>query len=420
MLERELLKACFTWHKAGMKTVRILLGGVPFGRNNAGDEAILECIVETLREVCPTAEIVVSTDRRDETGRRLGVETVPLFGFEAPFSRTHMREAIASADVFMWAGATGLSDYPEIPLAMLRTAHECGTKTVVWCVGMNDEFNPYMYKVLPGKRRFLLTLLSGLTFNRVDFIQRIEERDEIRVRTEITTQLNQADLVVLRDPETLTAVHVCGKVPDALVGADPAELLQPVEWEQVGLSRVARSLLESDGRKVGLCISAQRELVHQGELVGFLDRLLESGHKIIFLPMNHVTDAPLMEKLQGRMKHTENSVVIGGEHRPGEILAIAGRLDLVISSRLHLLILASLVRVPIIGISRGSKVDNFLLPFGHFSAGSVEACDFEHMQSELDRLIDSREEFEEISSTVHEMLLLRLDSAKTALKTLLK
>lgn len=419
MLERRLLKARFAGYKTGMKTVGILLGGVPFGRNNVGDEAILECIVDTVRELCPQAEIIVSTDRRSETEARLGVKTVPLFGFEAPYSPDEMRETIARADLFMWAGATGLSDYPEIPLAMLRVAHEVGTKTVVWGVGMSDEFNPHIYKVLPGKRQLLLSVLTRATFGKVDFIRRVEERDEIRVRTEIARQLNQADLVVLRDPETLTSVNRCGNVPDALVGADPAELLQAADWCDIRLTRQARAMLESDHRKIGLCISAQRKVVHQRELVEFLDRLAETDHRIVFLPMNHATDAPLMENLRDQMRYKEKSVVIGGIRSPGEILGIAGKLDLVISSRLHLLILASLVQVPIIGISRGSKVDNFLAPFGHVSAGCVEDCDFEHMQRELDRLIDHRAEFGDVSAAVHEMLLLRLQDAKKRLKALL-
>lgn len=29
---------------------RILVGGVPFGRDNVGDEAILECVVEIVSE----------------------------------------------------------------------------------------------------------------------------------------------------------------------------------------------------------------------------------------------------------------------------------------------------------------------------------------------------------------------------------
>ncbi|MBT8042552.1 MAG: polysaccharide pyruvyl transferase family protein, partial [Pontiella sp.] len=148
--------------------------------------------------------------------------------------------------------------------------------------------------------------------------------------------------------------------------------------------------------------------------------LAEQDYRIVFLPMNHATDALLMEGLRQRMRNQERSVVIGGHRTPREILAIAGRLDLVISSRLHLLILASVSHVPIIGISRGSKVENFLAPFGHISAGSVDQCDFDHMQSELDRLIESRAEFEEVSNAVHEMLLQRLEEAKAKLAEVLQ
>jgi polysaccharide pyruvyl transferase WcaK-like protein len=430
MLESGLLKAASAWHKTGRHdepaetvlraAVKILLGGVPFGRNNVGDEAILECIVGILRDTAPDARITVSTDQQSEARTRLGVETVPLFGFQIPYSRREMEACIRENDVFIWAGATGLSDYPEIPLAMLDIAHRAGTRTVVWGVGMNDELNPHLYRLQRGKKRALLKLAGALVLNRKNLVQAYERRMERRVKNEIVRQLNAADLVVLRDPETLAAVHACGDVPGAMVGADSAELLEAEPWENISVTREARQILESDLRKVGLCISAQRQLVHEDELIAFLDRLADRDHRIVFLPMNHATDAALMHRMRDRMQNKVHSVVIGGRRPPREILAIAGRLDLVISSRLHLLILASVQHVPIIGISRGTKVDNFLAPFGHASAGSVEECDFDHMQNELDRLIDSREEFQEVSSAVHEMLLQRLDEAKVRLKALLE
>ena len=399
--------------------LKILLGGVPFGRNNVGDEAIMECVVNMLKSLCPTAEICVSTDDPTATAAKLHVETIQLFGFAPPFSQTLMEERLALSDVFIWPGATGLSDYPEIPLSMLEIAHRAGTKTIVWGVGMNDELNPFKYRLLPGKRRTMLGLFSLLCFQKRDFIQRAEQQAEARARNQIVKQLNAADLVVLRDPETLTAVQGCGEVPQAIVGADPAEQLKASPWEQIELAAHARSLLESGERKVGLCISAQRQLVHQQELIEFLDRLAESQHKIIFLPMNPETDAALMKNLYAQMQHKDCAAVIEGRRESGEVLAIADRLDLVISSRLHLLILASSVHVPIIGISRGSKVDNFLAPFGQLSAGTVDACDFEHMQNELDRLIDCRDEFAEVSVAVREVLLARLESAKHHLAELL-
>ena len=186
------------------------------------------------------------------------------------------------------------------------------------------------------------------------------------------------------------------------------------------LPPAAAEILDSRHRKIGLCISAQRQLVHEQELIHFLDRLADQDYRIVFLPMNHVTDAPLMDSMRKRMRNRVRSVVIHGKRTPRDILAIAGRLDLVVSSRLHLLILASVLHVPIIGISRGSKVDNFLAPFGHISAGSVDECDFEHIQNEIDRLIDSRDEFKEVSSAVHELLLFRLKIARDRLADLLQ
>ncbi|MBN2162426.1 MAG: polysaccharide pyruvyl transferase family protein [Pontiellaceae bacterium] len=401
------------------RAVNILLGGVPFGRNNAGDEAILECIVGIFREICPQARLVVSTDDQAETAARLGVETVPLFGFSPPYSHQEMVRCIEDADLFVWAGATGLSDYPEIPLSMLKIAHRAGTRTVVWGVGMNRSLNPYLYRVLPGKRRMLLNFFSWLSFRRIDFVQREEARLVSRAKKKIVEGLRRCDLVVLRDPETLTAVHECGDVPNAVVGADSAELLLPAPWDTVMLTPEAAAILESRQRKIGLCISAQRQIVHEKELIEFLDRLADQDYRIIFLPMNHATDAPLMDSMRDRMKNRDHSVVIHGKRTPREILAIAGGLDLVISSRLHLLILASVLHVPIIGISRGSKVDNFLAPFGHTSAGSVDECDFDHIQNEVNRLIDSRDEFEEVSSAVRDMLLMRIHAAKQKLAELI-
>ena len=117
-----------------MTAPRILIGGVPFGCDNVGDEAILECIVGILRHDCPGARLTVSTNDGPATARKLGVETLELFGFSPPYSRTRMAEALRSHDAFVWGGATGLSDYPEIPLGMLRLAREAGRTTVLWGV----------------------------------------------------------------------------------------------------------------------------------------------------------------------------------------------------------------------------------------------------------------------------------------------
>ena len=61
--------------------MKILLGGVPLGCDNVGDEAIITCVVQLLREIVPEAELTVSTREEKKTARLLNVRTVPLYGF---------------------------------------------------------------------------------------------------------------------------------------------------------------------------------------------------------------------------------------------------------------------------------------------------------------------------------------------------
>ena len=91
-----------------------------------------------------------------------------------------MEERFSSADVFIWSGATGLSDYPEVPLGMLEIAQRAGTTTVVWGVGMNNELNPHMYRLLPGKRRAMLSLLGLASLRRIDYVRRHRRRVRLR------------------------------------------------------------------------------------------------------------------------------------------------------------------------------------------------------------------------------------------------
>jgi polysaccharide pyruvyl transferase WcaK-like protein len=395
--------------------MRILVGGVPFGRNNVGDEAILECVMRILRAECPGAEFSVSTDDGEATARKLGVRAVPLFGFQPPYSRDEMIRELQSHDAFVWAGATGLSDYPEIPVEMLRIAQAAGRKTVVWAVGMNDELNPAKYRVLPGKQRMLLTAVKGATLGGFDAIAWEERRRVARAKARIAAALGATNLVVVRDPESRTQLEQSGVTREVVVGADSALLLEANPAAQ--FNKEAAEVLRFAGQKIGFCVSAQREIRNKQELLSYFDRVVaENTRRILFIPMNPITDAALMEDLRKAMQHPDRAAVITGRREPDEILAAAAAVDLIISSRLHLIIFASIVHTPFIGISRGSKVDNFLAPYGLESVGSVEQCDFDRLCSETTRLLTDKAGFAARSRAVRASLLERLDKARSRLR----
>lgn len=397
--------------------IKVLLGAVPFGENNVGDEAILESVVGIVREVCPDADIRVSTSDRAGTARKFGVETVPLFGFDAPYSKYDLDQAVAGLDLFIWSGATGLSDYPENATAVVDTARRAGAKTVLWGCGMNDELNPAKYKTLPGRRQTLLRRITKLTGGSFDAISNWERHLETRARSCIRKTVSAADLVVTRDFPSREQLQRSGVEREILVGADSAIKMQSANFDQIALRASTRELLSRPTRKVGICISAQREVDNRYGLVRFLDQVVADGStEILFIPMNPLTDSKLMAELRGQMQYPERTGVMSGYFDPQEVTAIAARMDLVIASRLHLLILGSIAHVPMIGIARGSKVDNFLEPYGLKPAGSVDDCDFDALWTETQRLLNNKASFQERSAKVRTEQLARLSKAMEELR----
>jgi polysaccharide pyruvyl transferase WcaK-like protein len=135
--------------------------------------------------------------------------------------------------------------------------------------------------------------------------------------------------------------------------------------------------------------------------------------------MNPVTDAELMTKLRSAMARPERSIVLEGRYEPRDLLAVVSALDLAVSSRLHLLFFASIVDVPLIGISRGSKIDNFLHSLGLQPIGQVDDWDYDLLRTETNRLLTHKEEFVAVNQKVREELLSRLNAAKVHLKEVL-
>ena len=74
--------------------MRILLGGVPFGRGNIGDEAILNCVVGIFKRNFPDAGLAVATADADSVARNFKVETLPAFGFDPAYTMRDFRREL--------------------------------------------------------------------------------------------------------------------------------------------------------------------------------------------------------------------------------------------------------------------------------------------------------------------------------------
>ena len=362
----------------------ILLGGIPLGCDNIGDEAIVACVVRMLREDLPDAEFAVAT-ADPATADRLGVRVVPPFGF-AGVPADGFSDAVRAFDAYVWCGATGLSDYPHVALDLLERAQRAGVPTFVWGVGMDDEPNPVFFRA-HGRRRRLLSVLG--------LLGAYEGRLRARLGRRLRATLPRCRGVWGRDPESAAVLASFG-VPGVRVAADTA-ILQTAD-------RPVRHL-EDRPPALGLCISTQRRVADLEGVKRLVATVRGGGARVVGIPMNPKTDRALLEGL-------------GVECIPGDtpeaVCEAAAGCRAVLSSRLHLLILAANVGTAVFGVARGSKVANWLANFGRTVEGSFDDCDWDAAAAHVLAALRDPGDWEEVRARAYAGLLLeRLDPART-------
>lgn len=393
--------------------MRILLGGIPLGCDNVGDEAIIACAVGCFRDMFPGADLAVSTARPGETAARLQVRGMPLFGFHGEKSFREFAAAIPEFDLFVWAGATGLSDYPAVAVRLLQRAQRAGVRTVIWNVGMNDRLNPAFYQAR-GRRLALLQAAGRLTGGRFDAVGAYENLLARRIQARLAKVLQGCAAVVVRDQQSRAKLSRIG-YGDAVLGADSAICLRSAGEEQ--LPAVVREWY--DQIVIGVCISAQQPPDDPAGLGAAFDQILAAGERrrLLFIPMNPVTDLAWMRDFRVNLRLPERTRLLEQCPSPEVIQAVAGHCRLVISSRLHLLFLASNANTPFLGISRGSKIDNFLAEFGQRSIGSVENCEPDRLTAAVEKALSAPpEEFWKLNQTVRSRLEQRLRAAAAVVR----
>jgi len=367
--------------------MRILLGGIPLGCDNIGDEAIIAGVVKMLKRSVPGVELTVATDD-PATAALLGVGVVPPFGFRdvgfAGFAAEAKRH-----DAYIWCGATGLSDYPHVALELMEIAQGEGVPTFIWGVGMDDELNPVFFKA-HGRRLALLKML-GLVGAYERFLSN-------RLRRRIARVLPRCKGVWVRDPQSAAMLAETG-FPGAQVAADSAILL---ERDDNGSDGTGDSMPPT----LGLCISTQRQVVDLDGVKGLISAVCDSGARVLGIPMNIKTDRALLESL-------------GVECIPGTtpeaVMDAAAGCDVVLSSRLHLLILAANAGTPGLGIARGSKLANWLSNFGEGVVGSVYDCDWKAVTRRVLDALGGCGDWKERRAAAYKMLNARLEKARIEL-----
>lgn len=74
----------------------------------------------------------------------------------------------------------------------------------------------------------------------------------------------------------------------------------------------------------------------------------------MFIPMQYPEDVKAAEKIAQKMQ--KDVIILNEEYNTSELLSIVGNLDLLMGIRLHALIFAGVMGVPMIGISYDPEI----------------------------------------------------------------
>lgn len=190
---------------------------------------------------------------------------------------------------------------------------------------------------------------------------------------------SMADLISVRDEESKKLLLDLGIGQDIYITADPVFALSPAPVERAE-QILAREGVPLDGRlKVGIAL---HELLPWGEgkkqeLARALDKLSDQRDaNLVFIPFGQYTDSwfgselvppvDLRSSLKMARMLIHGSTVLTGRYTPQEVMAIVGQMDLMISMRLHGLIMATAMGVPAIGLTyrQETKLKNLVRSIG--------------------------------------------------------
>ena len=124
---------------------------------------------------------------------------------------------------------------------------------------------------------------------------------------------------------------------------------------------------------LGISLRQWPGLEEQVEVLAELIREMtaETGMLPVYFPLQGSQDAAVCR----RVAALTGGCVLPGDYAPEEWMALAGQMDLFLGMRLHALIFAAAMGVPLVGLSYDPKIDSLLSRLGGSPAASLAAFD---------------------------------------------
>ncbi len=297
---------------------KVLISGY-YGYDNLGDELILKAIIEHLRALDPTLDItVISKSPWRTVNLHPSVEAVArkdIFG---------IIKALRQCQLFISGGGGLLQD-------------TTGQGSVLYYLGWG-----IIAKRLFGKKVML-------------YAQGIGPLHRDLSRAIVSSWIAKMDLITLREEKSLQLLRELRVPEDRIrITADPVLGLTP---------RASVSLSEKHPLCIGVVLRQGRDKLQAvREWCEILIAVKNTYNaRILLLPFQNPNDVKLSKAIKDNLKE---KVDVKYWDSLGDVFSFYGSVDILVSMRLHALILAAVYGKPMLGINYDPKIDNFLQLFG--------------------------------------------------------
>ncbi len=365
------------------KTCKLLISGY-YGFNNIGDESILRAVVDNLTAHLQGIEITVLSQDPASTKEKYGVQAVNRK------SMVEIIKALKKCDILISGGGSLLQDVTSkrsifYYLFIMWAAKLFGKKVLIYSQGIGP---------------------INSAFNR-----------KITYRT-----LNKTDGIVVRDDASKELLVEIGIPNDKIVvTADPVLRIKPVSLE------AGKKILEKEGfvknpEKITVGFAIRERKVDSkfvDQMCISMNRLIEEYQvEIVLIPFHYSEDMGVVDEIEKRL---ENRVsVIRHKYLTDEMLSIIGNMDFLVGVRLHALIHAAIMEIPMIAISYDPKINSFMHSIGLRAMCSIYDFDNEYFIEEFEKTWGNRINVKNKVSEKIERLINRLDMNEEIIKELME
>ena len=320
-----------------------------YGRGNAGDDAILEAILQEMRSIDPDMPVTVLSKNPRETRLSYRVRSVSRMNISGWLG------AMRRAKLYINGGGSLIQDVTSrrslwFYLLNIRAAKRAGCAVQMYGCGIGP--------VTRGNHR----QLSARTLNRY------------------------VDVITLREPDSLEELKSMGVTePEILLTADPALTLRPAGNDVVD-SVLLRAGIPPRGRYLCFALRQWPGFTEKAPLFAQAARYAYEAYGLtpVFVSVEKGPDSAAgREAAQGLdgLPH----YFLDSAGNAGAIIGALSRMEAVVSMRLHALIFAAGQGIPLAGVVYDPKVSAFLRYIGQETFTDLDALTAEKLNAMIDR-----------------------------------